>query len=104
MASQRLYGSMNLTKMMDKAKAGHSAFRKANNGDIYFNVTQWINEERDAKGNDSSILLSSKKEAKDSEGKVYIGNLKKADNDTGGEAPVKPSDLSELGSLDDLPF
>lgn len=105
---QRMYGSLNLTKLLEKAKEGHSAFRRAeSNNNIYVNVTQWINDEKDAKGNDSAITLSSTKEAKETEGKVYIGNLKKADGGY-GNTPIsaKAPGNEDLNGFnpDDLPF
>lgn len=99
--SKRLYGSLDLTRLIEKAKEGHSAFRKAeSNGHIYVNINQWINDEKDAKGNDSSITLNSSKEKKEEEGKVYIGNLKISEAKS-GDAPVGETDVP---NLDDLPF
>lgn len=104
-ASQRLYGSINLTKLLEEAKKGHSAFRRAeSNGNIYVNVTQWINDKKDDKGNDSSITLASSKEKKDAEKRVYIGNLKISEGG-GGDAPLNPEQAPDLAvNLDDLPF
>ena len=104
MANQRLYGSLNFSALFAAAKAGHSAFKKADNGVVYCNITQWINEKKDDKGNDSSITLSSKKEMQATEKKVYIANLKKAEAGGADSAnlPVSGSDLAE--NLDDLPF
>ena len=40
-----LNGSLDLTLILEKAKAKHSAFSKsAKNGHIYFNITQWVND------------------------------------------------------------
>ena len=74
--NKRLSGSMCLTDILAKAKEGHSAFTRADNGKVYFNVVQWINEQKDKYGNDSSLQLNGKMDKKESEGTVYIGNLK----------------------------
>lgn len=93
-------GSLCLTDILAKAKEGHSAFSKAQNGKIYFNVTVWHNEETDKYGNDSSIMLNSHKDKREQEGKVYVGNLKMQAG--GSQEQVKSDDL-ELNA-DDLPF
>jgi hypothetical protein len=98
--AQKLYGSMNLTAILTAAKAGHPAFRKADNGSIYFQVNEWINDEKDAKGNDASIQLAKQPTG---EKKIYIGNLKISEN-AGIDQPLSTSDTSELGNIDDLPF
>lgn len=100
MENRLLTGSLCLTEIVEKAKQGHSAFTKAANGKIYFNILQWLNSEPDKFGNQSSIQLNSKKEKKDEEGKCYIGNAKFMEAGTGGEAP-KPE---EIPAVDDLPF
>lgn len=96
-----LNGSICLTELVAQCKKGHSAFSKADNGKLYFNVALWLNDEPDKYGNHMSIQLSSKKESKDKDGKVYIGNAKFSDK--AGGAPIKPSDTKEL-DLDDMPF
>lgn len=98
--SQLLSGSICLTDVLEKAKAGHSAFQKAKNGKIYFNIAQWVNDEADQYGNVSSIQLSSTKEKREAEGKVYIGNCKpipKAEPE-----PIDP--VNDIPEPDDLPF
>lgn len=76
MDNKILVGSLCLTDIVEKAKQGHSAFTKAKNGKIYFNILQWINEEADQYQNNSSYQLNSSKEKKEEEGKCYIGNAK----------------------------
>lgn len=94
-------GSMCLNDIVEKAKAGHSAFSKAGNGKVYFNVNIWVNDQKDKFGNEVSIQLSSKKENRESEGKVYIGNAKMVESQNNA-APVASADV-EI-SFDDLPF
>lgn len=95
-----LYGaSVNITKLMAAAKAGHSAFSKAKNGDIYCNLNVWLNDTADQYGNDLSLQLNSKKELRETEGKIYVGNGKKAQ--AAQPEAVKPE---ELPDLDSLPF
>lgn len=99
-----LNGSLDLTMILEQAKKKHSAFSKSEkNGHIYFNITQWINDEPNEFGQHSSLLLNSKsKELQESEGKVYIGNAKKSDKASG--APVDDKTVDELPDSDDFPF
>jgi hypothetical protein len=99
-----LNGSIDLTMLIEKAKAGHSAFSKSDkNGHIYVNITQWVNDEPNEFGQHSSFLLNSKsKEKQAEEGKVYFGNAKKAE--AGGGSPVAANDLPTGDELDKLPF
>lgn len=91
--SEFILGSMCLTTLIEKAKAGHSAFSKSpKDGKVYFNYAEWINDEPNEFGQHSSILLSSSKEKKEEEGKVYVGNGKKFEN-----KPVSSSDLPSEG-------
>ena len=96
--SEFILGSMCLTTLIEKAKEGHSAFSKsAKDGKIYFNYAEWINDTPNEFGQHSSILLSSSKEKKDSEGKIYVGNGKKFEN-----KPVEAKDLP-TDSWDNIP-
>ncbi len=98
--SQMFTGSQCLTDIIEQAKKGHSAFTKAQNGKIYFNVLEWLNDEPDKFGNVISIQLNSTKEKKDSEGKIYIGNCKMVE-----QKPVTNNDIQKLSDeVDDLPF
>lgn len=98
-----LNGSLDLTMILEKAKAKHSAFSKSSkNGHVYFNITQWVNEEPNEFGQHSSLLLNSSKEGKETEGKVYIGNAKKAE--AGGAEPLDTKSIEDLPAIDDLPF
>lgn len=92
-------GSMCLDDILAKAKEGHSAFSRANNGKVYFNIVAWMNDEKDKFDNNSSFMLSSKKENQDKEGKVYIGNGRHNLATTGSNLPSTNSSLT-----DDLPF
>lgn len=105
MANQLLNGSLDLTMILEKAKAKHSAFSKSEkNGHIYFNITQWINDEPNEFGQHSSILLNSgSKEKQAEEGKVYIGNAKKVEGG-GNSVPITDATVAELPEIDSLPF
>jgi hypothetical protein len=70
-------GSICLTDLIALANSGHSSFVKGGNGKIYSNVIIWLNDEPDKYGNVMSVQLSSLKEKRDAEGKVYVGNAKK---------------------------
>lgn len=87
--SEFILGSMCLTTLIEKAREGHSAFSKSpKDGKVYFNYAEWINDEPNEFGQHSSLLLSSQKDKKEEEGKVYIGNGKKFEN-----KPVGVKDL-----------
>lgn len=99
--NQLLNGSLDLTIILEKAKAKHSAFSKSEkNGHIYFNITQWVNEEPNEFGQHSSLLLNSSKEGREAEGKVYIGNAKKVE----GGGNTVPIVADEIPGADQLPF
>lgn len=98
--NQSFYGSVCLTDLIEKAKAKHSAFVKAQNGKIYCNVTVWLNEEVDKYGNIMSIQANPSKENKDKEEKFYLGNLKKSEY----KEPQPLSDKEDIPAIDDLPF
>lgn len=116
--SEFILGSICMSTLIEKAKAGHSAFSKsAKDGKIYFSFAEWINDEANEYGQHSSILLSSHKDKKDSEGKVYIGNGKKFENkpvtatdmpsdNWDSNIPVRESKPQTDNSVpvDDLPF
>lgn len=115
--SDVLSGSICLTTLLEKAKKGHSAFSKSGkDGKIYFNYIEFINDQVNEFGQHSSLLLSSTKDKKDTEGKIYIGNGKRFEN-----KPVTASDLpsdnfsnipvretkthnDQSAPVDDLPF
>jgi hypothetical protein len=95
-----LYGaSLNLTKLTAAAKTGHSAFSKGKNGELYVNLNIWLNDTPDQYGNDLSLQLNSKKELRESEGKIYVGNGKKVQ-----AAAPEAVKVDDLAALDDLPF
>lgn len=101
--STLINGSICLTDLVDQAQKGHSAFSRGKNGKVYVSITEWINDEPDQYGNDCSFQLNSKKEKKESEGKVYIGHGKKSAG-SGGE-PVTQKEAAPLAAvLDNLPF
>lgn len=116
--SEFILGSMCLTTLIEKAKEGHSAFSKSpKDNKVYFNYAEWINDEPNEFGQHSSILLSSSKDRKEIEGKVYVGNGKKFENKpvTSGDLPKDNWDTDipvrepkkkeeEKGVVDDLPF
>lgn len=103
----KLYsGTICITDLMEKLKSGHSAFVKvASNGKIYCNILLWENAELDKYNNSHSIQLNSKKELKDQEGKVYIGNVKPIERKTSQQSTVSNSDIANMLPNDtDLPF
>lgn len=112
--SQRFYGSINLSLLIEEAKKKHSAFTKHDNGNIYGNITVWFNDKEDKFGNIMSVQLSPTKERKDIDGNPYIANCKLAtstravsDRDTSDldvdfEEEKKPPPI--VVGEDDLPF
>ncbi len=101
--STLINGSMCFTDLCEHAKKGHSAFTKGKNGKIYFNITEWVNDEPDQFGNHASFLLNSQKEKKEAEGKIYIGNGKMSQGQQ--SAPVTQNDIAAaIPSMNDLPF
>lgn len=91
------YGSIDFSKLIEQAKAGHKAFTKSEkNGKIYLNVDVYVKDEVDQFGNIASIRGTFKGATK--EDKFYFANLKQS---TPFEEKVEPSDLS---ILDDLGF
>lgn len=92
-----LYGSICLSDLIEMGKAGHSAFKKADNGKIYVKVNVWINEEKDRYGNDAGILVNPEKES--GHLKKFIGNFKWSE--IKGSQQASGSDIPDV---DDLPF
>lgn len=98
--STLLGGSLCLSDINANAKLGHSAFSKAANGKIYFNINIWLNDEKDKYGNTASIQLNSKKDLRDQEGKIYIGNAKPVEAAQPEPLPAGDEDIpgdEELG-------
>jgi hypothetical protein len=91
-------GSICLTDLIAQAKKGHSSFSKAQNGKVYANILTWVNDTPDKFGNTMSHQLSSIKEMRDKEEKVYIGNSKKLETNQ----PVSSNDVQE-DSFDNIP-
>ena len=95
--------SIELSKLREvfKQNPHHSAFTVHQNGKTYVNLTIWHNDEFDQYGNNVSIQLNSKQDQRAAEGKVYIGNGKRA-----GTAPQQapaPAQTPQATSPD-LPF
>lgn len=109
-------GSICLTDLIDQAKKGHSSFTKAQNGKVYANILTWVNDVPDKFGNTMSHQLSSQKDMRDKEEKVYIGNSKKLEtnqpvtandiqNDNFDNIPVRQAKQNQQEeAADDLPF
>ena len=108
---------MCITDLMEQLNKAHSAFSKsAKNGKVYANFLVWYNEEKDEYGNNISLQLSSTKEKRDSEGKIYIGNAKrlettkpiserdKPSDNWDANVPVREKESTQTTPADDLPF
>ena len=114
--SQSFYGSINLTLLIAEAKKKHSAFTKHDNGNIYGNITVWLNDDVDKFGNIMSMQLNPTKDRKEADGKPYIGNCKiststkgVSDRDTAGldvDLDTTPAAIKndKKDDPDDLPF
>ena len=98
--SNRINASLNLTKIGEAVRAGHSAVKTDSKGNKYLAVTVWINDSPDQFGNDVGIQLNSTQEKREAEGKVYVGNGKTATlQQAAAPAPQQASD-----EFKDLPF
>ena len=95
--AQSFYGSIDFSKLIEQAKAGHKAFTKSEkNGKIYLNVDVYVKDEVDQFGNIASIRGTFKGATK--EDKFYFANLKESQFN---EQKVEASDVD---GLDDLSF
>ena len=95
--AQSFYGSIDFSKLIEQAKAGHKAFSKSEkNGKIYLNVDVYVKDEVDQFGNIASIRGTFKGATKDD--KFYFANLKESQFN---EQKVEASDVD---GLDDLAF
>ena len=95
--AQSFYGSIDFSKLIEQAQAGHKAFTKSEkNGKIYLNVDVYVKDEVDQFGNIASIRGTFKGATK--EDKFYFANLKESQFN---EQKVEASDVD---GLDDLPF
>ena len=89
------------TDLAEAAKSGHTAFSRAKNGTVYFNVAIWDNDEVNKFGQDVSIALSPKKDTASE--RIYIGNGNKKENAT-SEKNTAETFLKSISTKDDLPF
>ena len=102
----KLYsGTICVTDLMEQLKLGHSAFSKfGGNGKVYCNVLLWENSEVDKFNNTHSLQLNSKKEVKDTEKRVYLGNFKPIEKKT-TTSQLSKNDIDSLKVDEtDLPF
>jgi len=96
--AQGYYGSIDFSKLLEMAKAGHKAFSKSEkNGKIYLNVDVYVKDEVGQYGDKASIRATFKGATK--EDKFYFANLKESE----GFAETQPA-ASEIPNDDDLPF
>ena len=102
----RINGSICLSDISEKYKAGHSAFSKSDkDGKIYMNFTGWVNDATD-NFKDFSLQLNSKQDKQEAEGKVYVGNgrIKPSVNNVTAAAPIAQIATSSTNDGSDLPF
>ena len=96
--AQSYYGSIDFSKLLEMAKAGHKAFSKSEkNGRIYLNVDVYVKDEVGQYGDKASIRGTFKGATK--EDKFYFANLKES-------APfveAQPA-ANEIPDEDDLAF
>ena len=97
------------------ANQNHSSITKHTNGKIYLDCVIWEKDEPDQYNNDLSMQLNSKKEFKESEAKIYLGNGRKYKPSAPMSNPPyrapealnqyhKPNGANDMGLGDDLPF
>jgi len=97
MENRLFLGSLCLSDLNAKAKEGHPAFTKSNNGKIYVNVNLWHNEEPDQYENVAQLQLAKPKDSQDKT--IYVGNFKLPKKKE--PEAITPLDLLED---DDCPF
>lgn len=103
--SKLINASICFTDLMELAKKPHSAFsRSKKNHKAYVDIQIWINDEPDKFGNDVSLMMNSKKESREVEGKVYIGNGKTSTFGQSETKTEKPDPFGEPIKADDFPF
>lgn len=96
--AQGYYGSIDFSKLLEMAKAGHKAFSKSEkNGKIYLNVDVYVKDEVGQYGDKASIRATFKGAAK--EDKFYFANLKESE----GFVESQPI-ASEIPNDDDFAF
>lgn len=76
--SERFYGSLDVTEIIDLANKKHSAFFKTEGGKIKANIQAWLNDTPDKYGNLVSIQLNPTENKIEEDGRPYIANLKLA--------------------------
>jgi hypothetical protein len=99
--SQVLNISLDYTQLMEKAKAAHSAFNRGKNGHAYLSISVWVNDLSDEYGNDVSAQLNSKKEKREAEGVVFVGNGRTAQ---AAKVAREKRKTTSNAPVDDLPF
>ena len=100
--AKMITGSLCLNDILDQAKLKHSAFSKAQNGKIYFNILVWENDEPDKFNNNFSVQLNAAKDASEDQKKKYIGNMKHVATNTTPLADMPSAE--ELPKIEELPF
>lgn len=100
--AKMITGSLNLNEILEAAKNKHSAFSKAQNGNIYFNILVWENDEPDKFNNNFSVQLNAAKDAPEDQKKKYIGNMKYLA--TNATPLVDMPTVEGLPEIGDLPF
>jgi hypothetical protein len=88
--AQRMYGSLDVTKIVELINAKHPAFSKSEkNGHVYMSLVVWVRDQPDEYGQDASVQPSVPKTAteleREANKKIYLGNLRWA-------KPEAPSD------------
>jgi hypothetical protein len=100
-----LMGSIDLTLLLDAAKAKHTAFvRAGKKNHIFVNVTLWENDTTDEFGNTMSLQVNPNKDDPDKskENRFYIGNFKPSQAKP--STPLSDYHTDALPNDDDLPF
>lgn len=96
--SERFFGSICVSDIIDLANKKHSAFYKGDNGKIYGSVQIWLNDEPDKYGNMLSCQLNPKVDKIEEDGRPYIGNFK-----LGEKKGLGVRDTTGLAVTSDLP-
>lgn len=96
--SQRFYGSICVTDIIENANKKHSSFSKADNGKIYADITIWLNDDVDKFGNIMTAQLNPKKDLREQDGQPYIGNFRESERKA-----ITSKDASGMSISSDIP-
>ena len=100
--SKRFIGNGCLTDLIAAHENNHPAFKKGNNGKVYFDFVQWENDYPDDRGHITSLQLQQPMD--DTRKKVYFGNTKLPKQKDQLSPQQTKAALQSDTTTDNLPF